>query len=410
MKMRLRNTVYDSMSINKLILKNCSILKVSKEEVIKNGIVVIKNRKFRRVDKLSKVKIPKNSKVLDLEGCMLVPGLIDCHTHLTLNSNTTPTTQLQRGPALSALYALKNAKRALKSGFTCLRDLGGDPEALFAIKEANRKDLFISPKILVSGNCITSLGGHASFMSIEVEKSGDIPEVFQSIIHRAKKIDWLKLMVTSGITSETPPKLQLKEPIVKAAVSEAHHRGIKVAAHAQSKEGAKIAVFSGVDSLEHGFYLDDEIINRMKRDDIYLVPTLSSIDKMLNCTSDKRLSSELLAQAKEIEKEQIKNVRKAVSSGVSIATGTDTSTPCNKHGDNKSEIILLVEKIDLTPIKAIQTATLKSAHLLGVEKKMGTIEEGKLANCIALRDNPLKNIRNLNTVKLVLKEGSIIEY
>ena len=353
---------------------------------------------------------------MDLAAYTVLPGLIDAHTHLTIDAKSQdPLNELQHTAAERALGALPNARAVLLAGFTTVRDLGSYRALVdVALRDAINRGDVVGPRMYVAGAYVTITGGAGAVTGFapDVTLPWDLrygaanspSEVRERIRNLAgQRVDVIKMFATGAVlTHNSSPSAREATPEeLAAAVDEAHNFGLKVAVHAHGPDGIKAAIRAGAASIEHGTLMDDEGRALMKQHGTYLVPTL----EVRECVGA-NYPQEFVAKANQIMTAQLKNFRKAVDAGVKIAFGTDIGV-C-PFGRNAREFNLMVQN-GMTPMSAIQSATVSDANLLGISDKVGSITRGKLADIIAVQGDPLTNIRLLEDVRFVMKQGEIFK-
>lgn len=361
----------------------------------------------------------KGGKVVDLRDSFVLPGLIDSHVHLTHEQN--PNSRLQnvtRSSADDALVGAGFARKTLMAGFTTVADLGGENQAVFALRDGIKRGDVPGPRIIAAGSAVSIHGGHGDVNGY----SDDIMHVMrppsicsgaddcrratrEQVWHGA---DIIKITATGGVLSNTAAGLaqQFSDDELKAIVDAAHKMGRKVTAHAHGVDGVNSFLRAGGDSIEHGTYLDAESIALFKKNGAYLIPTLMAGDFVYRVASGPNnfLTPAQTAKALDAGPKMLAMARRAHEGGVKIAFGTDTGV--SAHGDNAGEFALLV-KAGLTPLEAIQTATVNAADHFSLSSEIGSLAPGKAADLIAVKGDPLKDVTELRRVTSVIKGGVV---
>jgi len=397
------------------VLRNCNLVD-GNGNVLEDAMVVVEGSKIRQVSK-NNGKIPAGAEVLDMKGYTVLPGMVDSHVHL--GGNGEPNRELDMLKELLPMTTLKayvNAKADLMAGFTTVRTMGDRGFLDISLKKAIERGLVDGPRMKVSGEAISMTGGHGDrWLAPEVSANGygviaDGPDELRKAARYQLKMgaDFVKLMATGGVMSEgdEPGSPQLTEEEMRAAVEEAHKVGKKAAAHAQGTEGVKNAVRAGIDSIEHGIFLDDEAIGMMKERGVFLVATLVAPYNIKKYGREAGIPEHAVRKTEEIIGYHVNSFAKAYKAGVKIAMGTDAATPFNKHGQNAQELELMVNA-GVKPMDAVMAATKFGAELLGMSNSIGTLENEKEADMIAVNGDPLKDIALLKNVKFVMKAGRI---
>jgi imidazolonepropionase-like amidohydrolase len=381
-------------------------------------IVVIKDRKIRFVgDEKDFDKTDQEIQRINLSGFTLLPGLIDCHVHITSNPDvsTAPFT----GPYAKGrmiLFGAQSARKTLEAGFTTVQDMMASNDVIFPLRDSIAAGETKGARILASGKCITITGGHGTQMWGDGAIEADGPqEVLKAVRTQIKAgADLIKIMASRPAFS--PPyygreAYQVEE--MRPGVEEAHRAGLRVCAHSHSKISAmKNAILAGVDSVEHAAPVDREIIEMMLERGTFMVPTMSVSAGLQETVEDGTYpyGEEALKRSLGLAKETEEAVAWAHQAGVNLALGTDAAMPRVWHGGNARELELFVE-CGLSPMQALLTATSKAAQNIGRESQLGTIEAGKLADLVVVDGNPLADIRILQDqarIKIVFKEGDIV--
>ncbi len=353
---------------------------------------------------------PNTDRVVNLPGMTLLPGFMDLHTHLTddLEGNWVYR-NVEEGPIDDALLGVKYARMTLLTGFTTVRDVGASGFADVALMRAIDKGIIDGPRIIPAAHAIGTTGGHCDVTGyapgiltrgIEEGVADGPDEIVKAIRYQIKYgAKTIKICATAGVLSyeDSVGAQQYSDTELRAAVSEGHLQGMKIAAHAHGTEGIIAASNAGVDSIEHGSLLNDEAIAILKRNGTFLVPTLYQWFVPVELPP-------VLNEKNEYIKARIsESVRKAIKAGVKFAFGTDAGA--GPHGRSGEEFTALVEH-GMSPLEAIRTATINAADLMDIEDR-GRIQTGLLADIVAVAGNPLENIRLLEDVKFVMKDGKV---
>lgn len=358
-------------------------------------------------------------KVVDLRQAFVLPGLIDSHVHLTGQQN--PNSRLEEvtlSDADQAMVGARYARRTLMAGFTTVADLGASNQAIFALRNAIRNGDVPGPRIIAAGSAVSIHGGHGDIngyrddvmhlLSSESICSG--PEDCMRAVRTQVRAgaDIIKITATGGVLSNTAAGLnqQFSDEELAAIVGSAHRMGRQVTAHAHGVDGINAFLRAGGDSIEHGTYLDDQSIRLFKANGAWLVPTLLAGDFVARIASspDNFFTPAQTAKALEAGPKMLDMARRAHQAGVKIAFGTDTGV--SAHGDNAQEFALLV-RAGLTPLEAIQAATVGAAEHLRISNEAGRIAPGMPADIVAVSGDPLSDVTELERMKFVMKSGVV---
>jgi len=360
------------------------------------------------------VQVPGDARVIDLTAYTVLPGLIDAHTHLTIDQrNQDPLAELEHTAAERAFGSIPNARAVLLAGFTTVRDLGSYRALVdVALRDAINRGDVIGPRMYVAGAYVTIAGGAGAVTGFAADvtlpwdlhygEANSPSEVRERVRQLAgERVDVIKMFATGAVLTHNsnPGGREATPEELAAGADEAHNFGLKLAVHAHGPEGIKAAIRAGAASIEHGTLMDDEGRALMKQHGTFLVPTL----EVRECVGT-NYPPEFVSKAQQIMTAQLANFRKAVNAGVKIGFGTDIGV-C-RFGSNAREFTLMTEN-GMTAMQAIQAATTADAELLGVAQKLGSITRGKLADIIAVPGDPLQNVRLLEDVRFVMKEGRI---
>lgn len=401
---------------NKIVLHAARLLDVKTGTTLSDQVIVIEGDKIAAVGPAKSVNATGSR--IDLPNATLLPGLIDCHVHLTGDPN-----QLDLGPAgvhisypRRALIGARNARITLEAGFTTVRNVAADGYADVALRDAINAGDVAGPRMMVSGPALSITGGHwdENYLAPQFAFPKDgvadgVPAVMKQVRENIKYgADLIKVMATGGVISEgdNPAFGQYSAEELKAIVETSHGLGRKVAAHAHAAAGIRNAVLAGVDSIEHGSYIDNSLIQLMKERGTYLVPTVYLEDWILENMQTLGWTPNIKEKAKTVIPIANRNVSHAFKSGVKVALGTDAGV--YPHGLNGHEFAKMVE-MGLTPLQAIQAATVNAADLLGWSDKVGTLEPDKWADIVAVDGDPLRDMNTLTHVKFVMKGGQVIK-
>jgi imidazolonepropionase-like amidohydrolase len=391
------------------------LLDVKTGKMLADQTLVIEDGRIVSMAASAEVKIPSDALRIDLPNATVLPGLIDAHTHLTAEPRF-GYDRLAISVPREALIGAKNARVTLLAGFTTARNVGARGFTDVALRDAINAGDVPGPRLLVSGPPLSITGGHCdnNMLPSEYHASSDgAADGVAAVQHKVREnikygADLIKVCATGGVLSlgDNPQHSQYTVEEMKAIVADAHRLGRKVAAHAHGAEGIRWAAEAGVDSIEHGSYIDDAGIAAMKEHGTYLVPTLYLGDWMMENAEQTHMPPPLLAKAREVIPAARKNLAHAFTSGVKVAFGTDAAV--YPHGLNGREFAVMV-KLGLTPLQAIQAATVNAADLLGWSGKVGSLEPGAWADVVAVDGDPVKDVTTLERVKFVMKGGEVVK-
>jgi len=375
--------------------------------------VVMDGGKIAEIGQQSDAPSGGDNAVVDLAGKTLMPGVIDCHVHLSIDGAPDALgAAMADTEALAVVRMIGNAERTLAAGVTTVRDVGAKSHIDFSFRNAVREGVVpFSPRLILSGIPVTMIGGH--FWQMGREASGE-DETRKAAREQLKAgADCVKLMATGGILTDGTEigAAQLDEAEMRAAVEEAHKAGKIVAAHAHGAQGIKNAVRAGVTSIEHGYFLDEECKELMLEHRTYLVATAAAVRLVVEHGVDAGIPCPVVRKAASAVDTQVETCRDAWKGGIPLAMGTDAGTPFNRHGDNMQELETMVDHIGLSPMEAIEMSTMGSARLLGLDDRIGSVENGKDADLIVVDGNPLANIsvlRDRRRIDAVYQAGDLV--
>ncbi|NWF92801.1 MAG: amidohydrolase family protein [Syntrophaceae bacterium] len=384
---------------------------VGNGKVFERGSVLVEGERIAKVSE-KEISIPKEAQRIDLEGRSLLPGFIDCHVHLCLDGSPDPIGALVREHAsMVTLKAAEAARRTLLAGVTTVRDMGGKEGIDLGLKAAIRSGLILGPRMLASGRLICMTGGHGWQLGKEADGPDEVRKAAREEVKAG--VDVVKLMATGGVMTPDvePGSEQLTEDELRAGIEEAHKAGRRTATHAMGTQGILNALRAGIDSIEHGVFLNEEAISLMVKRAVPLVPTLSALYHIEKKGIAAGIPAFAVEKTLRIKPFHLESVRMARESGVCVAMGTDAGTPFNLHGENLGELMRLME-VGYSAMEAIQAATQVAAKVVGLEKELGTIEEGKLADLVVVEGDPIEEIDILlkpEAILLVMQGGRFVK-
>ena len=394
------------------VIRAGRLLDLRSGKMLTNQAIVIENDKIVSVGPDS-ATADASAKLIDLSGKTVLPGLIDAHTHITFDPRF-GYDRLAISLPREALIGAKNARVTLLAGFTTIRNVGASEFADIALRDAINAGDVPGPRIDASGPALSITGGHCDDNLLPYEWHATevgVADGVENVQHKVREIikygaDVIKVCATGGVLSlgDNPQASQYTQEELRAIIADAHRLGRKVAAHAHGAQGILWATQAGVDSIEHGSYIDDAGIAAMKEHGTYLVPTLYLGDWFLENAPKTGVPPAMLAKAKEVMPAARQNVAHAFASGVKVGFGTDAAV--YPHGLNAREFAVMV-KLGLTPLQAIQAATVNDADLLGWSDRVGVIEPNHYADIIAVDGDPLQDVTTLERVKFVMKGGVV---
>jgi imidazolonepropionase-like amidohydrolase len=374
--------------------------------------IIVEADRITAIAPTSSTPAKPGDRVIDLTAYTVMPGLIDVHTHLTMANDFDPYFELSMTPGKEAILGVENAKTTLEAGFTTVRNVGANDFTDVALRDEINGGHIPGPHMQVSGPALGITGGHMdeNLLPEQYHVVGEgvadgIPAVQHMVRQNIKYgADLIKIGASGGVLSkgDDPQASQYTLEEMQAIVADAHRLGRKVAAHAHGAQAILWASEAGVDSIEHGSYINDEDIAMMKQHGTYLVPTAYLVDWM---KENGHLPALYQQKMTDVSNAMKANHKHAIAAGVKVALGTDAAV--YPHGLNAHELDVYVNQYGMTPLAAIQTGTLNAADLMGWTDKIGSLDPGKWADIIAVQGDPLADVRILQHVPFVMKSGVI---
>jgi imidazolonepropionase-like amidohydrolase len=401
-----------------VLIRAGRLIDVRAGRVLTDQAILIEGERIKEVGPAQAVmnRAPAGTQVINLQNATVLPGLIDAHTHLTGSPEQIGYASLGISVPREALHGARNARLTLEAGFTTVRNVGANGYSDIALRDAINDGDVIGPRIDASGPAIGVTGGHCDENLLAPEfhfSSEGVADGVPGVMRKTREIvkygaGVIKICATGGVLSkgDSPGAEQFSDEELRAIVTEAHRLERKVAAHAHGASGIKQAVLAGVDSIEHGSFINDEDIRLMKERGTYLVPTLYLGDWFMENYQKLNVPSFIMDKARTVMPVARQNVSRAFKAGVKVAFGTDAAV--YPHGLNGREFAVMV-KLGLTPMQAIQAATTNAADLLGWSDRIGSIEAGRLADIIAVGGNPVDDVTELERVRFVMKGGIVVK-
>jgi imidazolonepropionase-like amidohydrolase len=399
-------------SAGRTLIRAGHVIDVHTGNELADETVIVEGDKIVGLAKTEDTPAKEGDRVVDLAQYTVLPGMIDVHVHLTMVTNFDPYFELSMTPAKEAIQGVENAKTTLEAGFTTVRNVGASGFTDVALRDEINAGHIPGPHMQVSGPPLGITGGHMdeNLLPSQYNVQGDgVADGIAAVQHMVRRnikygADLIKIGASGGVLSkgDDPQASQYTLEEMQAIVADAHRLGRKVAAHAHGAQAILWASEAGVDSIEHGSYINDEDIAMMKKHGTYLVPTAYLVDWM---RANMKLPAFYQQKMTDVGNAMKANHKRAIAAGVKIAMGTDAAV--YPHGLNAHELDVYVNQYGMTPLEALKTTTLNAADLMGWTDKVGSLEPGKWADVIAVSGDPLKDIRTLEHVSFVMKGGVI---
>ncbi|OPY65356.1 MAG: imidazolonepropionase [Syntrophorhabdus sp. PtaU1.Bin050] len=389
----------------RIVLENCRIID-GKGEEIPSGHVIVEGKRIETVSRGPVDGKTERDRIINLAGRTVLPGLIDCHVHLGWYGNPMQSVILG-SDSTEILRMAQNAYRTLLAGVTTVRDMGAQNCLNIHLRDAVNSGVTLGSRICASGTLVCMTGGHGWHIGFEADGRAEVRKAVRKQLKAGA--DVVKLIATGGVLTlgVQPGDPQFTYEELLAGAEEAHKAGRKVASHVQGTEGLHNALKAGIDTIEHGVFIDDEAITMFLKSGAFLIPTLCAPHHILKNGVEKGIPPEIIEKAERIAAVHIASAEKAYRAGVTLAMGTDAGTPFNMHGENLKELELL-RAIGMTPGELISAATSTAARVLGMEKEIGSLEAGKLADLIVVDEDPLQDIcvlQNKDKIPVIMKDG-----
>jgi imidazolonepropionase-like amidohydrolase len=402
-----------------IALRAARLFDGTRETTVPNGVVIVEDGKIKAAG--SQLAIPAGARVIDLGNATLLPGFVDAHVHITGESGDNwyqdVVDSIQQTVPEQAIRATVLARRTLDAGFTTVRSVGAGDWVDIGLRSSIEQGVVPGPRILTAAHALGARGGHCDNGGFPYLAFGREPGIAEGIasgpdqfrdavrIQHKYGAGVIKVCATGGVLSlgDSVDSPQITQAEMDALVDEAHRLGLKAAAHAHGAEGAKVAVRAGIDSIEHGSFLDEEALQMMKARGAYLVPTLMAGEYAGGRKATRQYPPEIAAKAKAALEGRSASFKRALAVGVKIAFGTDTGV--SPHGRNAEEYALMVEH-GMSPAAALMSGP-AAATLLGLDKVTGTLEAGKQADIVAVPGDVLADIRATEKPVFVMKGGQV---
>jgi len=391
-----------------------AFIDVATGKKIDDVAVIVRGNHIVSVGTPSAIPIPEGAAHIDLAGMTLVPGLMDMHVHLSGDAETNFFESMSHSVPRQTVVAVKNAKKTLMAGFTTVRNLGADGYSVIGVRDGINAGDIMGPRIYAVGHSIGTTGGHCDNNFLPPEQNqpaggvADGPWAVRAKVRENIKFgaNAIKFCATGGVFSKgTKVGVQQYSPEeMDAIVTAAHRRGLTVAAHAHGTKGIKAAIRAGVDSVEHVSFLDDEGVALAVKNGTYFSMDIYNTEYTLTFGAANGVPEENINKERQVSKRQRESFTRAVKGGVKMVFGSDAAI--YPHGDNAGQFSRMVT-FGMTPIQALQAATINSAALLKRAEDLGQIKVGYLADIVAVKGDPLENISLMETVAFVMKDGVV---
>jgi imidazolonepropionase-like amidohydrolase len=395
------------MSTPSFLIRDVTVVDGTGASPVPGQAVVVEGRRIAWLGPADQAPATSSDAVVEGGGRTLLPGLINCHVHLTADGAPDLFAQVAGDTIpVATLRAARSAWVTLQSGVTTVRDCGAADDIVVELAKEIDRGLVPGPRVQAAGRVITMTGGHGHFVGREADGPDEVRKATRQEIKCGAAV--IKVMATGGVLTPgvSPTQTALLPEELTAAAQEAHNSGRRVTTHAIGRAGIHNALLAGIDSIEHGFYLDDELLGLAVAQGTFLVPTMLAVDGIIRNGLARGIPAWVVDKAEREAQQQRESFAAAVSSGMRIAAGTDAGTPFNAHGDFARELALMVEH-GLSAMQVLVAATSAAAENLGLAHDLGTLTVGKLADLILVDGDPVADITATGRVLLVVKDGVV---
>ena len=395
------------MTTPSFLLRNVTVVDGTGADPVPGQAVVVEGRWIAWIGPDGSAPSTTPDNVVDGGGRTVLPGLINCHVHLTADGAPDLFAQAAGDTVpLATLRAARSAVETLQSGVTTVRDCGAADDVVVELAKAIERGVVPGPRVQAAGRVITMTGGHGHFIGREADGPDEVRKATRAEIKAGAAV--IKVMATGGVLTPgvSPTQTALLPEELAVVAQEAHNSGRRVTTHAIGRAGIHNALISGIDSVEHGFYFDDELLDIAVAQGTFLVPTILAVDGIVRNGQAAGIPGWVVEKAEREAQQQRESFAAAVASGMRIAAGTDAGTPFNRHGDLALELALMVQH-GLTSMQTLIAATSGAAENLGLAHEIGTLEVGKLADLVLVDGDPVADITATGRVVLVVKDGVV---
>jgi imidazolonepropionase-like amidohydrolase len=387
------------------VIRNVTLLDGTGAAPVTGQALIVEGRRISWIGPEAQLPEGSDGHAIDGQGGTIMPGMINCHVHLTNDGSPDLFGQVERDSVtVSALRGYLNLQATLESGVTSVRDCGAANGIALDLARAVDDGLVPGPRIRAAGRVITMTGGHGHFIGREADGPAGVRQATRAEIKAGAH--FIKAMATGGVLTPgvVPTQTALQPDELEQVAREAHNAGRRAACHAIGNEGIKNAIRAGIDSIEHGFYLDDEALELALDRGTVLVPTLIAVNQIVNNGKTGAMPAWVVEKAESESGHHRESFAAAVRSGMKVAAGTDAGTPFNPHTYLPQELALMVD-YGMRPMEAIVAATRNAAENLDLAPDVGTLEVGRLADIVVVDGDPSSDITAAGRVRFVMKDG-----